>query len=90
METKHSAKGNQGVPHVVSVQERLVTTLKELRYNPYAGYHRMQFQKKSAKQFENPETSSQSPKNHETSEAIMDAAEPGTSADTEKPTTSGA
>ena len=41
-------------------------TLKELNYNPYAGYRRVQFQKKkSAKQFQNLETSSRSPKGDE-------------------------
>ena len=75
--------------HVVSVREPSLTTLKELNYNPYAGYRRVQFQKKkSAKQFQNLEMSSRSPKGDETCEAIMDTAEPGTSADTEKPTTS--
>ena len=89
LETKHSAKGNGGVLHVVSVREPSLTTLKKLNYNPYAGYLRVQFQKKkSAKQFQNLETSSRSPKADETCEAIMDTAEPGTSADTEKPTTS--
>ena len=89
LETKHSAKGNGGVLHVVSVWEPLLTTLKELNYNPYAGYRRVQFQKKkSAKQFKNLETSSRSPKGDKTCEAIMDTAEPATSADTEKPTTS--
>ena len=89
LETKHSAKGNGGVLHVVSVREPSLTTLKELSYNPYAGYRRVQFQKKkSAKQFQNLETSSRSPKGDETCEAKMDTAEPGTSADTEKPTTS--
>ena len=54
LETKYSAKGNGGVLHVVSVREPLLTTLKELNYNPYAGYCRIQFQKKkSAKQFQN-------------------------------------
>ena len=48
LETKHSAKGNGGVIHVVSVREPSLTTLKELNYNPYAGYRRVQFQKKSA------------------------------------------
>ena len=42
----------------------------------------------SAKQFQNLETSSRSPKGDETCETIMDTAEPGISADTEKPTTS--
>ena len=89
LETKHSAKGNRGMLHVVSVREPSLTTLKELNYNPYAGYRRIQFQKKkSAKQLQNLETSSRSPKGDETCEAIMDTAEPGTSADTEKPTTS--
>ena len=78
--------------HLVFVQEPSLTTLKELNYNPYAGYRRVQFQKKkSAKQFQNLETSSRSRKDDEASsrcEAIMDTAEPGTSADTEKPTTS--
>ena len=89
LETKHSAKGNGGMLHVVSVREPLLTMQKELNYNPYAGYRRIQFQKKkSAKQLQNLETSSRSPKGDETCEAIMDTAEPGTSADTEKPTTS--
>ena len=89
LETKHSAKGNGGVLHVVSVREPSLTTLKKLNYNPYAGYRRVQFQKKkSAKQFQNLETSSRSPKGDETYEAIMDTADPGTSADTKKPTTS--
>ena len=86
---KHEAKGNGGVLHVVSVREPSLTMLKELHFNPYAGYRRVQFQKKkSAKQFQNPETSSRSPKDDETREAVMDTAEPGTSADTEKPATS--
>ena len=38
LETKHSAKGNGGMLHVVSVREPSLTTLKELNYNPYAGY----------------------------------------------------
>ena len=89
LETKHSAKGNGGVLHVVSAREPSLTTLKELNYYPYVGYRRVQFQKKkSAKQFQNLETSSRSPKGDETYEAIMDTAEPGTSANTEKPTTS--
>ena len=88
VETKHSTKENGGVLHVVSVREPLLTTLKKLNCNPYAGYRRVQFQKKSAKQLQNLETSSRSPKGGETCEAIMDTAEPGTSADTEKPTTS--
>ena len=91
LEAKHEAKGNGGVLHVVSVREPSLTTLKELHFNPYAGYRRVQFQKKkSAKQFQNPETSSRSPKDDETREAVMDTAEPGTSADTEKPATSSA
>ena len=54
LETKHSAKGNEGVLHVVSVREPSLTTLKELNYNPYIGYRRVQFQKKkNAKQFQN-------------------------------------
>ena len=57
LETKHSAKRNVGVLHVVSVREPSLTTLKELNYNPYANYRRVQFQKKkSAKQFQNLET----------------------------------
>ena len=89
LETKHSAKGNEGMLHVVSVWEPLLTMLKELNYNPYAGYRRIQFQKKkSATQTQNLETSSRSPKGDETCEAIMDTAEPGTPADTQKPTTS--
>ena len=72
LETKHSAKWNEGVLHLVSVQEPSLTTLKELNYNPYAGYRRVQFQKKkSAKQFQNLETSSRSPKVMRTCEAIM-------------------
>ena len=89
LETKHSAKGNGGVLHVVSVREPSLTTLKELNCNPYAGYRRVQFQKKkSAKQFQNLETSSRLPKDDETGESTMDTAEPGTSADTEKPISS--
>ena len=89
LETKHSANRNGGVLHVVSIREPSLTTLKELNYNPYAGYRRVQFQKKkSAKQFQNLETSLRLPKGDETCEAIMDTAEPGTLADTEKPTTS--
>ena len=89
LETKHSAKGNGGVLHVVSVREPSLTMLKKLNYNPYAAYRRVQFQKKkSAKQFQNLETSSRSPKGDETCEAIMDTADPGNSADTKKPTTS--
>ena len=66
LETKHSAKGNAVVLHVVSVREPSLTTLKELNHNPYAGYRRVQFQKKkSAKQFENLETSSRLPKGDE-------------------------
>ena len=66
LETKHSAKWNEGVLHVVSVREPSLTMLKELNYNPYAGYRRVQFQKKkSAKQFQNLETSSRSPKGDE-------------------------
>ena len=65
-ESSDSAKWNEGVLHLVSVQEPLLTTLKELNYNPYAGYCRVQFQKnKSAKQFQNLETSSRSPKGDE-------------------------
>ena len=91
LEAKHEAKGNGGVLHVVSVREPSLTTLKELHFNPYAGYRRVQFQKKKcAKQFQNPETLSRSPKDDETREAVMDTAEPGTSADTEKPATSSA
>ena len=44
--------------------------------------------KKSAKQFQNLEMSRVRQKVMRTCEAIMDTAEPGTSADTEKPTTS--
>ena len=66
LETMHSAKWNEGVLHLVSVQEPSLTTLKELNYNPYAGYRRVQFQKKkSAKQFQNLETSSRSSKGDE-------------------------
>ena len=66
LETKHSAKWNGGVLHVVSVREPSLTMLKELNYNPFAGYRRVQFQKKkSAKQFQNLETSSRSPKGDE-------------------------
>ena len=66
LETKHSAKWNEGVLRLISVQEPSLTTLKELNYNPYAGYHRVQFQKKkSAKQFQNLEMSSRSPKGDE-------------------------
>ena len=58
--------GMKGVLHLVSVQEPSLTTLKELNYNPYAGYRQVQFQKKkSAKQFQNLETSSRSPKGDE-------------------------
>ena len=54
LETKHSAKWNEGVLHLASVQEPSLTTLKELNYNPFAGYRRVQFQKKkSAEQFQN-------------------------------------
>ena len=54
LETKHSAKGNGRMLHVASVREPSLTTLKELNYNPCAGYRRVQFQKKkSAKQFQN-------------------------------------
>ena len=89
LETKHSAKWNEGVLHLVSVQEPSLTTLKELNYNPYAGYRRVQFQKKkSAKQFQNLRRHRVRQKVMRTCEAIMDTAEPGTSADTEKPTTS--
>ena len=38
LETKHLAKRNGGVLHVVSVRESLLSTLKELNHNPYAGY----------------------------------------------------
>ena len=63
LETKHSAKWNKGVLRLVCVQEPSLTTLKELNYNPYVGHRRVQFQKKkSAKQFQNLETSSRSPK----------------------------
>ena len=41
LKTKHSAKGNGGVLHVGSVREPSLTTLKELNYNPYAGYRRV-------------------------------------------------
>ena len=52
LETKHSEKRNVGVLHVVSNREPSLTTLKELNYNPYSGYRRVQFQKKKgAKQF---------------------------------------
>ena len=91
LETKHSAKGNGEVLHVISVRESSLTTLKELHCDPFTGYRRVQFQqKKIAKQFQKPETSSQSPKDDETCEVIMDTAEPGTLADIEKPTTSSA
>ena len=46
LEVKHSAKGNRGVLHVVSVREPSLTSLKELQYNPYVGYRRVQFLKK--------------------------------------------
>ena len=73
----------------VFVREPSLTTLKELHYNPYAGYRQVLFQKKKyAMQFYNLETSLQSPKNDETCEAIMDTVDPGTSADTEKLTIS--
>ena len=88
LKTKYSAKGNGGVLHVVSVREPSLTSLKELQYNPFAGYWRVQFQrKKGAKQSQNPDTSSRSSKDDDTCEAIMDTAEPGSSAGTEKPTT---
>ena len=74
---------------MVSVRESSLTSLKELQYNPFAGYRRVQFQKKKgAKQYQNPEASLRLPKNDDTCEAIMDTAEPGSSADTEKPPTS--
>ena len=41
LETKHSAKWSGGVLHVVSIREPSLTTLKELNYNPYAGYRRV-------------------------------------------------
>ena len=89
LETKHSAKWNEGVLHLVSVQEPLLTTLKELNYNSYAGYRRVQFQKnKSASSFRIWRRHRVRQKVMKTCEAIMDTAEPGTSADTEKPTTS--
>ena len=92
LEIKHSAKGNGGVLHVhctvISVREPLLTTLKELQYNLYAGNRRVQFHKnKGAKQNQNPEASSISTKDDDTCKAIMNTAEPGTSAITEKPTT---
>ena len=37
LDIKHSAKGNGGVLHVVSVWKPSLTSLKELQYNPYAG-----------------------------------------------------
>ena len=74
---------------VVSVREHSLTALKELQYNPYAGYRRVQFQrKKGDKQYQNPETSSRSPKDNDTCEAIMNTTESGTSTGTEEPTTS--
>ena len=48
LETKHSAKGNGGVLQLISVREPSLTTLKELNYNPYAGYRQVQFQKKKS------------------------------------------
>ena len=76
---------------IVAARKPSQSTLKKLDYNPYAGYRRVQFQKKkSSNQFQNPETSLRSPKYDETSEAIMDTAEPGTLVDIEKVTTSSA
>ena len=89
LEVKQSAKGNEGLLHVVSVWVPSLTLLKELQYSPYAGYQRVQFQKKkSAKQYQNLEVSSRSPKNDGTCETTTDTAEFGTSAGTEKLTTS--
>ena len=36
LKTKHSAKGKGEMVHVVSIREPLLTTLKELHYNPYS------------------------------------------------------
>ena len=84
----NSAKWNEGVLHLVSVQEPSLTTLKELNYNPYAGYRRVQFQKKCQAVSDSGGRHRVRQKVMRTCEAIMDTAEPGTSADTEKPTTS--
>ena len=43
LETKHSAKGNGGMLHVVSVREPSLTTLNEKNYNPFADYRQIQF-----------------------------------------------
>ena len=89
LETKHSAKWNEGVLHLVSVQEPSLTTLKELNYNPCAGYRRVQFQRRKVpSSFRIWRRHRVRQKVMRTCEAIMDTAEPGTSADTEKPTTS--
>ena len=48
LKTKHSAKGNRRVLHVASVREPSLTMLKELNYNPHAGYRRVQFQKRKS------------------------------------------
>ena len=54
LETKHSAKGNGGMLHVVSVREPSLTMLKELNYNPYASYRRVQFQEEKCKTVSEP------------------------------------
>ena len=85
LETKHSAKWNEGVLHLVSVQEPSLTTLKELNYNPYAGYRRVQFKRRKVpSSFRIWRRHRVRQKVMRTCEAIMDTAEPGTSADTEK------
>ena len=43
LEAKHLAKENGGVLHAVSVREPSLTSLKELQYNHYPGYRRVQF-----------------------------------------------
>lgn len=46
MELKHTAKGAGGLLHIVAVREPSLTGLKELKFSPYAGYRRVEFQKR--------------------------------------------
>ena len=69
--------------HVASIRKPSLTALKETQYNPYAGYRRVQFQKKKgAKQNQKTEASSRSPTDNDTCVAVMDTAEPSSSTGT--------
>ena len=52
---KYSAKGSDGMPHVVAVQEPSLDSLEEWDWAPFAGCRRVQFQKRNVKKAQCPE-----------------------------------